>query len=189
MSWGMLLQGILPLVVFAIVDIFAGVKWGVAAAMVIAAIEVGGTWWVSGEIDSTTVVSALLVIVLGGLSWWLDDPRFFKFQPVVLGVAMAGILAWYQWFDTPLMLKLMERQSIMVPPEMREMAANPVVREMISRVSGDLVWFFLIHAALVAWAALRMSTMWWLVIRGVGFYVLLAALMVVEIVRARAGQS
>jgi intracellular septation protein A len=185
MSWGVILQGLLPLVVFFLVDMFAGMTWGVIAAIVFAVAEIGITWWMTGEVDSTTLMASALVIGMGLLSLQLEDPRVFKFQPVILGVLFAAILAYYQWFDTPLMLKLLDRKSVFVPEQMRQMAQHPEVRRRMSLMCGDMIWMFLIHAGMVAYAALNMSTGTWLLVRGAGIYVLMAVLMVFETIRFR----
>lgn len=182
-SWSALLQGILPLLVFVIVDVFAGLKWGVIAAIVFAFGEVGLTYAMFGELDQTTVIAALLVTVLGWLSIKMNNPKFFKFQPVALSVLLAAILAYFQYFDVPLVLKYLDRHSVLVPAEMRAMMGDPLMRKRMGDVCGDFIYLLLAHAAIVAYAALRMSNVMWLIMRGVGFYLLVAVLCVIEIVR------
>ena len=38
------------------------------------------------------VVTAVLVVVFGGLTFWLDDPRFIKMKPTIINLLFAGVL-------------------------------------------------------------------------------------------------
>ncbi|MDQ2091997.1 inner membrane-spanning protein YciB [Marimonas arenosa] len=50
-------------------------------------------WKLTGHLSKMQVVTVVLVIVFGGLSVWLNDPRFIKMKPTLLYVLFGGILA------------------------------------------------------------------------------------------------
>ena len=50
-------------------------------------------WRLTGKLSRMQVVTAVLVIVFGGLSIWFNDERFFKIKPTVIYLLFAGILA------------------------------------------------------------------------------------------------
>ena len=50
-------------------------------------------WRLTGKLSRMQVVTAVLVIVFGGLSIWFNDERFFKVKPTVIYLLFAGILA------------------------------------------------------------------------------------------------
>ncbi len=57
----------------------------------------GLLWKLTGHLSAMQVVTAVLIVVFGGLSVWLNDERFFKMKPTLIyllfGVALlAGIL-------------------------------------------------------------------------------------------------
>lgn len=57
----------------------------------------GILWKLTGHLSAMQVVTAVLIVVFGGLSVWLNDERFFKMKPTLIyllfGLALlAGIL-------------------------------------------------------------------------------------------------
>lgn len=175
-TWTLILQGFLPLLVFVIVDMFSGLKWGVASAIVLALAECVWDYASFGEIDPVTLVSTFLVIGMGALALHLDNSKYFKFQPVVLGVLCAGLIGWFQFFDEPLMLKMLPKMLKMLPPEAHGRFEDPVMKAHLAALSGQLGWLFIAHGAAVAFAAWRMSNLAWLLMRGVGFWLFVAIL-------------
>ncbi len=170
MSWSTLLFGILPLIIFVLIDSFAGVKAGVMGAVFFALLEMVYTLVVYGKIDEITLGTFLLVVVFGVLSYRTDNPIFFKLQPVVFGVIVGVVLLVMQALDKPLLVMLMEKYQYMFPEEARARMLDPFVVKQMARVSGILGWGFLLHAGIVGYAAFYMSSGWWLFIRGIGFY-------------------
>lgn len=49
-------------------------------------------WRLSGKLSPMQVATLVLVTVFGGLSVWLNDPRFFKIKPTIIYVLFAAIL-------------------------------------------------------------------------------------------------
>ena len=50
-------------------------------------------WRLTGKLSRMQVVTAVLVVVFGGLSIWFNDERFFKIKPTIIYLLFAGILA------------------------------------------------------------------------------------------------
>ena len=49
-------------------------------------------WRLSGRLAPMQVVTLVLVVIFGGLSVWLNDPRFFKMKPTIIYLLFAAIL-------------------------------------------------------------------------------------------------
>lgn len=49
-------------------------------------------WWLTGKLSPMQVATLVLVTVFGGLSVWLNDPRFFKIKPTIIYLLFAAIL-------------------------------------------------------------------------------------------------
>lgn len=49
-------------------------------------------WALTGKLSVMQVVTLALVVVFGGLSIWLNDPRFFKMKPTIIYLLFAGLL-------------------------------------------------------------------------------------------------
>lgn len=50
-------------------------------------------WLLSGHLSMMQIATLVLVVVFGGLSVWLNDPRFFKMKPSLIYLIFAGLLA------------------------------------------------------------------------------------------------
>lgn len=50
-------------------------------------------WRLTGKLAPMQIATLVLVLVFGGLSVWLNDPRFFKMKPTIIYLLFAAILA------------------------------------------------------------------------------------------------
>jgi intracellular septation protein A len=171
MSFELALQGLLPLIVFAIVDIFASLNVAIAAAIAVACLEALWCWYRYGEVDQMTWISLALIMAMGLVSIRMKDARLFKFQPVVLAFVFAGTLAWFQWRGEPLLLKMLPKVVMLLPADQAWMASDEMVIKRMARLDLYLIGAFAAHGALVSWFALRKSTLHWVLSRALGFYV------------------
>lgn len=55
--------------------------------------SMGLLWWLTGHISRMQIVTAVLVVVFGGLTVWLNDDRFIKMKPTMVYVLLGGVLA------------------------------------------------------------------------------------------------
>jgi intracellular septation protein A len=177
----MALFGLLPLIVFAVVDLFAGMRAAIIAAILVAFAEAAWSWHQFGEIDNITWLSIGLIVTMGLLSIKMKDPVLFKFQPVVMALILAAGMAWFQWQGQPLLVQIMPKVAAMLPEEQRWTLNAPEIVEKMRRLDLLMIPTLIAHAAVVAWAALRRSTVFWLIARGVGFYALLVMVSILNI--------
>ena len=76
---------------------FGGVEYSgfiavTAAFIPILLVSSGILWWLTGKLSRMQVVTAILVVVFGGLSIWFNDERFFKVKPTIVYLLFAMIL-------------------------------------------------------------------------------------------------
>ena len=57
----------------------------------------GALWALTGRISTMQVLTLVLVVVMGGLSVWLNDERFFKMKPTIIYLVFAAILGFGLW--------------------------------------------------------------------------------------------
>ena len=50
-------------------------------------------WRLTGRLSPMQIATLVLVVVFGGLSVWLNDPKFFKMKPTIIYLLFAAILA------------------------------------------------------------------------------------------------
>jgi len=55
-------------------------------------VAMGLLWRLTGHLSKMQVVTAVLIVVFGGLSVWFNDPRFFKMKPTIIYLMFAGVL-------------------------------------------------------------------------------------------------
>lgn len=65
-----------------------------AAFIVLIMATTGLLWWLTGKLSKMQLMTLVLVIVMGGLSVWLNDERFIKMKPTLLYLAFGGILGF-----------------------------------------------------------------------------------------------
>lgn len=54
-------------------------------------------WWLTGKLSPMQVLTAVLVIVFGGLTVWLNDERFLKIKPTIVNLLLGGALFVGLW--------------------------------------------------------------------------------------------
>ncbi len=181
MDWTIILLDFGPLLVFVIIDSFSNALYAVVGANGDAALEIGYSLYAFGEIDEFSYVSITLILVFGGLSLKFDNPLYFKFKPVVIGLLMAATFLVSYAIGKPLLVLGVERYSQAIPSQYLPMLRYPHVLAILERASLYMGFGLIAQAALVAWAALHLSNWWWLAIRSVGFYVMMVLVVMVSL--------
>lgn len=51
-------------------------------------------WKLTGHLSRMQAVTAVLIVVFGGLSVWFNDPKFFKMKPTIIYLIFGGALAF-----------------------------------------------------------------------------------------------
>lgn len=51
-------------------------------------------WWLSGKLSKMQVMTAVLVLLFGGMSVWFNDERFFKMKPTIIYLIFGGLLGF-----------------------------------------------------------------------------------------------
>ena len=169
----MLIAGIIPLVLFVIVDSFAGLKAGLITAIIAALAEAIFSYFYLGHIDSFTLASIFLVVLLSLASWKMKSALLFKLQPVVIGVGLFLVLYITYFIGEPILYKMMIKYKDLFPQEYLPMIQTPFFVAYTKKATLYFAHCLVIQTALVAYSALKLSNWWWIAIRGLGFYLFL----------------
>ncbi len=183
MPWWWLLVGLMPLVAFVLVDMFAGLRWGVVIAIILALVMFFWSYFYFGVVDSTTIADACLILILGLVTLKMNNAIFFKFQPVVVGVLFAAYFMYFQLFKDPVFVRMLPMMAPFLPEETREIIKEPLVLKRFAEFSAHMIFVFLIHAVLVAYCALKRSNLAWLLMRGLGIYIIMLFVMAIDVLR------
>ena len=180
MNYSVLLFGVLPLIIFVVLDSFAGIKTGIIAAVLFAIAELAYTVVVYKHIDKITIFTLAFIIIFACITFYTEDSIYFKLQPVFLGIFFGITLLAMQLLDKPLLLILAKKYRYLMPADTQQLMMHPAIQEKLKHLSHILGWGFVAHAGAVAYAAFNMSNWWWLAIRGVGLYVMMGICVLVN---------
>ncbi len=65
-----------------------------AAFIPVLLISTGLMWWLSGKLSKMQLMTAVLVLIFGGMSVWFNDERFFKMKPTIIYLIFGGLLGF-----------------------------------------------------------------------------------------------
>lgn len=105
-----------PLAAFGITYLAGGIFWATAAVMVTSVIALAASWRRFGRLLPVPLLTAVLVVVFGGLTFWLNDPRFIKVKPTIINLLFAGVLLFGLMTGRPL-LKLLLGEAFKLTEE------------------------------------------------------------------------
>jgi intracellular septation protein len=95
-----------PLVVFFLVNGRAGIFWATGAFMVAIAVALPIAWRVERRLPIMPLVTAVFVMVFGGLTLILHDETFIKLKPTLVNLLFAAALFGGLMFKTALLKPL-----------------------------------------------------------------------------------
>lgn len=113
-------------------------------------LAMGILWWLTGHLSRMQVVTAVLIIVFGGMSVWFNDPRFFKMKPTIIYLIFAGVLgagllrgqSWLQYVMDGMMPLTHEGWMILT----RRLAAFffglAILNELVWRMMSEETWVY-----------------------------------------------
>lgn len=110
----------------------------------------GLLWKLTGHLSRMQAVTAVLIVVFGGLSVWLNDERFFKMKPTLIyllfGTALAiGLMRGESWLEK-VMEGLMPLQHqgwmILTRRVMLLFFGLAVLNEVIWRTMDTEIWVY-----------------------------------------------
>jgi isopentenyldiphosphate isomerase/intracellular septation protein A len=169
-----LLPGLLPLIVFILVDEFYGMTAGLMVAVAFGAGQLLYSYLKDSVIDTFVLFDTLLIVALGGVSLLLENEVFFKLKPAVIG-AILCVLLGISAFSPMNLLVMMSKRYV------KDMHISDTQAQQMTRSARVLFMLFTAHTVLVIYAALFMSTEAWAFISTVLLYLLFGAYTVYEL--------
>jgi intracellular septation protein len=122
---------------------------GATAVMVAAALgALAVSWWKLRRLPIMPVVTAFIVCVFGGLTWWFHDPAFIKMKPTFLYSLFAAALFFGLAFRRPILQVMFDGALHLTPEGWRILtwrwaiffAALAVLNEIVWRHFSESVW-------------------------------------------------
>jgi isopentenyldiphosphate isomerase/intracellular septation protein A len=171
-----LLPSLFPLIVFVLVDEFYGTKAGLIVAVAFGVGEMLFTFVKDRAFDKFTFFDTLLIVVLGGISYSLENDIFFKLKPALIGAIFCILLGVSSYSKFNIFSMMSQRY-------LDGIDFNDEQVKQVNRSIRALFVIFTCHTLLVLYSAFYMSKEAWAFISTVVLYVLFGAYFVYEVAR------
>lgn len=129
-----------PLLAFFLVYSRAGIYWATGVLMVATVISLVASWTLFGRLLIMPVVTAVLVVVFGGLTFLLDDPRFIKIKPTIINLLFAGVLFAGLMMRRPLLKMLFGEAFNLTEEGWRKLSIRWAVFFVVLAALNEVVW-------------------------------------------------
>jgi intracellular septation protein len=129
-----------PLVAFFLVYSRAGIYWATGVLMVATVLSLVASRAIFGRLLAMPVVTAVLVVVFGGLTFWLDDPRFIKIKPTIINLLFAGVLIGGLITRRPLLKMLFGEAFNLTEEGWRKLSVRWTLFFLVLAALNEIVW-------------------------------------------------
>jgi hypothetical protein len=170
-----LLLGVTPLIVFVLVDTFSTLKTGLIWAVIFAFIETVYSFYAFGMLDWITGISFLLVGLMSYFAWKKDDEKIFMWQPVIISWVFAAYILIVKLTGSDIFLEMVTKYKELIPVDLQPRFEQPLMIRALQILSWTSTVAFALHGAATLFAAYKLNKWWWLIARGIGFYVFMGA--------------
>ena len=97
-------------------------------------------WRLTGKLAPMQIATLVLVVVFGGLSVWLNDPKFFKMKPTIIYLIFAGLLG-FSLIRRRNWLELVMSEALPMRPEgWRILTLRMVLLFLGLAAANEIVW-------------------------------------------------
>jgi intracellular septation protein len=129
-----------PLAAFVIAYFTAGIYWATGVLMVASLVALVASRLCFRRLLPVPVVTAVLVVVFGSLTFLLNDPRFIKIKPTIINLLFAGVLIFGLMTGRPL-LKLLFGEAFNLTAEgWRKLSIRWAAFFVTLAVLNEIVW-------------------------------------------------
>jgi intracellular septation protein len=169
--WRLFFGGLLPIVVFTVIEERYGAQKGLIAGLIFGAGEVLYEKVKLKKVSKITWVGNGFLVALGAVSLLTADGFWFKMQPAIMEFIMVLMLWGSLVIKKPLFKTIAEMQGTQLPSAVSDRLFGITFRSGL---------FFLIHTGLAIWAAYSWTTTQWALLKGLGLTISFVIYLVAE---------
>jgi intracellular septation protein len=129
-----------PLVLFFAANARFGIFAATAVFMGAVVTALAVSWALTRRLPVMPMVSAVIVVVFGGLTLVLHDETFIKLKPTLIYLLFAGVLAVGLWRDKPLLAMVFDTVFDLTPEGWRRLTVRWAVFFVVMAAVNELVW-------------------------------------------------
>jgi intracellular septation protein A len=160
-----LVLALVPIVAFVWLDAKAGPKQAIIGATVLSFLLLGANLWILKQFDWIAFAEPVLFLVMGVISFKLNNTRFFKLQPCVLSGIFCVVLLAYHFSGNSLFVRYLPLMKNAVEPEVWKLLNSPDWVRKFSRLEIVLGVVFAFHAYIMYYTAIKSSNTKWILAR------------------------
>ena len=97
-------------------------------------------WKLTGEISKMQVVTAVLVIVFGGLTLWFNDEKFIKIKPTIIYLLFSGVLGFGLLRGTSYLQLVMSKGIPMSDDKWMKLTRRLTFFFVCLAIANEIVW-------------------------------------------------
>ena len=139
-TWSKLVIELGPLIVFFAGNAIGGIYAGTAAFMVATLISLAAARLLHRKVPVMLLVSAIIVLVFGGLTIYLHDETFIKLKPTIVYSMFAGLLAAGLLLKKPLLELLFGSAFALTEEGWRKLTIRWIAFFAVMALVNELVW-------------------------------------------------
>jgi intracellular septation protein len=129
-----------PLVVFFGANAQFGIFTATAAFMVAVTISLAGGWIAERKLSPMPLITAVVVLVFGGLTIYLNDDTFIKLKPTIVNSVFAATLLGGLFMGRPLIKYLFESVFQLTDEGWRKLTLRWALFFIVLAVLNEYVW-------------------------------------------------
>lgn len=129
-----------PLVLFFVANGYGGIYAATGVFMVATLISLALMWVLARRIAVMPLVSALVVMVFGGLTLWLQDDHFIKMKPTMVNAVFGVLLLGGLVFKKPLLPYVFDGMVQLTDAGWRALTIRWGVFFLVMAVVNEVVW-------------------------------------------------
>ncbi len=171
-----LLPGLLPLLVFILVDAIWSPQIGIIVAVIFGIVQLFFIYFKEKRWDKFVILDTALLCAFGIVSLIFDNVIFFKLKPLFINLILAVLIGISAFSKHNIMLKYSERLLGNNVNFDNSVQKNIIVQLRV------FFWIIIAHSFLILYSAFFMSQEAWAFISGVLLYIMLGAYLVIQFV-------
>jgi isopentenyldiphosphate isomerase len=169
-----LLPGLLPLIVYILIDSILPSKTAIAVAISFGILQFLIIGIVKKQWDKFIILDTALLALLGGVSIVFDNEFFFLWKPAIIEALMVILLTIVYFTNINIIFKWMGHY--MDIPDVNEEQTNAFRRSLF-----NILILFILHIALIIFSIYNLSREWWAFISGVLLYIIMGIWLIAQL--------
>lgn len=129
-----------PLVLFFAANAYGGIYAATGVFMAATLASLAAMWLLARRIAVMPLVSALVVMVFGGLTLWLQDDHFIKLKPTMVNAAFGVLLLGGLVFKKPLLPYVFDGMVTLTDDGWRALTIRWGLFFLVMAVVNEVVW-------------------------------------------------